>query len=299
MPANIELDDKKEVCTAFPAQSLAQRGQIVARVARLPTQVRQARGKQQRVSSCTAADLQYAVRLRQYGRHDLEDGFFVALGRIADHIFHVAILRDNSIQFLSQKKVPSLMQAIEALLQRYSGRSLVEPAPDEATLGLILESATRAPDHGRLRPWRFIVIRSDDRAAFGELLADHLRRSKAPVSDEALERERRKAFRAPLIVAVAAVVTPEGKIPPIEQILSAGAAAQNMLHATFVLGFNAVWKTGGPAYDDGVKRALGLESKDAIVGFLYIGTDTEGPGKLPRPDWRQYVQTWPARTART
>src|SRR5258708_20048800 len=111
------------------------------------------------------------------------------------------------------------MQAIEALLRRYSARSLTEPAPDEATLGLILESATRAPDHGRLRPWRFIVIRSEDRPAFGELLADHMRRTKASVSDDALERERRKAFRAPLIVVVTAISTPAGKIPPIENIL--------------------------------------------------------------------------------
>jgi nitroreductase len=187
------------------------------------------------------------------------------------------------------------MQAIDALLRRYSGRSLIEPAPDEAALGLIFASAVRAPDHGRLRPWRFIVIRSDDRAAFGELLADHTRRTKVAVSDDALERERRKAFRAPLIVVVAAIVTPEGKIPAIEQILSAGAAAQNMLHAAFALGFNAVWKTGGAAYDDQVKAALGLEAKDAIVGFMYVGTDAEGPPSLPRPDWQQFVQTWPAR----
>jgi nitroreductase len=185
------------------------------------------------------------------------------------------------------------MQAIEALLRRYSARSLTEPAPDDATLGLILESATRAPDHGRLRPWRFIVIRTEDRPAFGELLAEHLRRTKGSVSDEALERERRKALRAPLIVVVAAVVTAEGKIPAIEQMLSAGAAAQNMLHAAFVLGFNAVWKTGGPAYDAQVKAALGLGSNDAIVGFVYVGTDVEGPGTLPRPDWREFVQYWP------
>ncbi len=105
------------------------------------------------------------------------------------------------------------MQAIEALLRRYSARALKEPAPDDAALGLILESATRAADHGLLRPWRFIVIRSEDRAQFGELLAGHLRRTKASASDEALERERRKAFRAPLIVVVAAIVTPESKIP--------------------------------------------------------------------------------------
>ena len=184
------------------------------------------------------------------------------------------------------------MQAIDALLQRYSARSLTEPAPDEAALGLILESATRAADHGRMRPWRFIVIESAARQAFGELMADHLRRTKGSVSEEALERERRKAFRAPLIVVVAAILTPDGKIPAIEQLLSAGAAAQNMLQAAFVLGFNAMWKTGGPAYDEQVKAALGLESKDAIVGFLYVGTDEQGPGSLTRPDWREFVQHW-------
>jgi nitroreductase len=187
------------------------------------------------------------------------------------------------------------MQAIEALLRRHSARALKEPAPDDAALGLILESATRAPDHGRLRPWRFIVIQGENRARFGELLAEHLRRTKASVSDEALERERRKAFRAPLMVAVAAIITPDGKIPAIEQMLSAGAAAQNMLHAAFALGFSGVWKTGGAAYDEQVKVALGLESKDAIVGFLYLGTDEDGPGSLPRPDWRKFVQHWPPR----
>jgi nitroreductase len=206
----------------------------------------------------------------------------------------MGILRDNSGRFLSQKKALTPMQAIEALLRRYSARSLTEPAPDEAALALILESATRAPDHGRLRPWRFIVIRAEDRPAFGELLAAHARRNNSSISDEAVERERRKAWRAPLIIVVAAIVTAHGKVPAIEQILSAGAAAQNMLQAAFVLGFNAVWKTGGAAYEDSVKSALGLESKDAIVGFLYVGTDTAGSGTLPRPDWRDFVQYWPA-----
>ena len=183
------------------------------------------------------------------------------------------------------------MQAIDALLRRYSARVLTEPAPDESALGLILESATRAPDHGRLRPWRFIVIESEQRAQFGELLAESLRRQKGSVTEDALERERRKALRAPMIIVVAAVIQ-AGKIPEIEQILSAGSAAQNMLHATFALGFNAVWKTGGPAYDETVKVALGLEPKDAIVGFLYVGTDNESPPALPRPDWREFARHW-------
>jgi len=184
------------------------------------------------------------------------------------------------------------MQAIDALLQRYSARSLAEPAPDDGALGLIFESATRAPDHGRLRPWRFIVIRSEARQRFGDLLADQLRRTRDSVTDESLERERRKAFRAPLIIVVAAIISPGGKIPEIEQVLSAGAAAQTMLLATQALGFNAVWKTGASAYDDVVKGALGLESKDSIVGFLYMGSDVDGPGSLPRPDWKEFVRHW-------
>src|ERR1700744_3242521 len=167
--------------------------------------MRQGCGEKQAVRTCAAAYLQYSSRLRQYGRDDLEDGLLIALRCVRDHIFHGRILRDNSAHFLSQKKVSNLMQAIDALLRRYSGRSLIEPAPDEAALGLIFASAVRAPDHGRLRPWRFIVIHSDDRAAFGELLANPTRRTKSAVSDDALERERRKAFRAPLIVVVAAI----------------------------------------------------------------------------------------------
>jgi nitroreductase len=183
------------------------------------------------------------------------------------------------------------MQAIEALLTRRSARTLKDPSPDDGTLALILESATRAPDHGRLRPWRFIVIRENSRARFGELLAEHLRRSRGTVTEEALQRERNKAFRAPLIVVAAAIVDPEGKIPVIEQVLSAGAAAQNILLASRVLGFNAVWKTGAAAYDDTVKAALGLASKDSIVGFIYIGTEEEGPD-MPRPAWRDFTREW-------
>ena len=187
------------------------------------------------------------------------------------------------------------MQAIEALLQRRSARALAEPAPDDAALGLMLQSAVRAPDHGRLRPWRFIVIRDAGRAQLGELLADQLRRSRGTVTEEAIERERRKAFRAPVVIVVAAIIVPVAKIPPVEQILSAGAAAHTVLLAACALGFNAMWKTGGAAYDDAVKAALDLESKDAIVGFLYLGSEDRSaqPAQAPaRPDWQQFVRNW-------
>ncbi|HEX5459118.1 MAG TPA: nitroreductase [Steroidobacteraceae bacterium] len=164
------------------------------------------------------------------------------------------------------------MQAIDALLKRRSAKTLAEPAPDDGALELLLECASRAPDHGRLRPWRFIVIRGAARARLGDLMADQLRRKQPAASPEALQRERQKPLRAPLIIAVAAVRDAAARIPPIEQVLAAGAAAQNIMLAAPALGFGAMWKTGDAAYDDTVKVALGLAAADAIVGFLYLGT---------------------------
>ncbi len=185
------------------------------------------------------------------------------------------------------------MQAIDLLLRRRSAKTLGEPGPDATALELLLAAGARAPDHGRLRPWRFIVIRGPARARFGDMLAEQLRRGKPASSPEALERERLKAFRAPLIVAVAAVKDPHATVPMVEQLLCAGAAAGNILLAARALGFNGVWKTGGAAYDDEVKRALGLEPADAIAAFLYIGTEPgDAEETSARQDWRERVSYW-------
>jgi nitroreductase len=188
------------------------------------------------------------------------------------------------------------MQAIDLLLQRQSARTLAEPAPAAAALELMFASAARAPDHGKLRPWRFVVIGSGERGAFGDLLAAHLRRTHAAVGVETLQRERQKAFRAPMIVVVAAHTTPGVKIPVIEQLLSAGAAAQALLLAAVALGFNGIWKTGAPAYDETVRAALGLEANDVIVGFLYLGSETAAVDAPAPREWRDLVHRWdPAR----
>ena len=184
------------------------------------------------------------------------------------------------------------MQAIDLLLQRQSARVTTDPAPDEGALQLMLESAVRAPDHGRLQPWRFVIIRGAGRERFGDLMAGYLARARPGIEAEALSKARKKALRAPLIIVVAAIIDRSGKIPEIEQILSAGAAAQNILLAACALGFNAVWKTGAAVYDDQVKTALGLQSKDAVVGVLYIGSEPGGAPAAPRPSSAQFVQQW-------
>jgi nitroreductase len=184
------------------------------------------------------------------------------------------------------------MDALDLMLSRESALKLESPGPSAGELERIFESAVRAPDHGRLRPWHFVVIGEERRAAFGALMADSLRRRDATVSDAELQRERDKAFRAPVIVVVAAKVRKGHKIPEIEQIASASAAAQTIMLAAPALGYGAVWKTGAPAYDPAVKTALGLTEDDDIIGFLYIGTRIGGSSPIPRPAARDFVTTW-------
>jgi nitroreductase len=160
---------------------------------------------------------------------------------------------------------------LTAIRTRASASKLAEPGPTPEQLDLILKMGMRAPDHGRLSPWRFVVIEGDARATFGQAMADIRRRPPEPTERE-LERESEKAMRAPTIVAVAAHITNPERIPPIEQILAAGAATQNMMLAAHAMGLGAMWKTGTAAYDTEIKTMLGLEQDDHIVAFLYLGT---------------------------
>jgi len=184
------------------------------------------------------------------------------------------------------------MDALDLMLSRESSLKLEPPGPSTADLERMFDSAVRAPDHGRLRPWHFVVIGPDQRTRFGDVMAESLRRRIPTTSDAELQRERDKAFRAPTIVVVAAKIRKGHKIPEIEQIASASAAAQTIMLAAPALGYGAMWKTGAPAYDPQVKTALGLAADDDIVGFLYIGTNAGGSSPVPRPDARDFVTTW-------
>ncbi len=185
------------------------------------------------------------------------------------------------------------MEAIEALTSRRSAAQFTEPAPDETSLNEILRAAMRAPDHGKLKPWRFIVLRGDARKRFGDVIAEALRRRDPAAPANMIEREREKPLRAPLIVVAAAALQGSHKIPVIEQMLAAGAGAQNLMLAAHAMGYGAAWKTGDAAYDPYVKAALGLAPSDAIVGFLYLGTPATVPPPLPAPpELSAFVREW-------
>ncbi len=184
------------------------------------------------------------------------------------------------------------MDAIEALTTRASPIGLTEPAPGAAALSSMLRAAARAPDHGRLRPWRFIVIDGGARNALGDVLAEALRKREPDLPEAAIDKERRKPLRAPLIIVVAARLREHKSVPGLEQIIAAGAAAQNILVAAHALGFGGFWRTGNAAYDDAVKLALGLTAGDAIVGFLYLGTPSPPADPVPPSDHAAHVTHW-------
>jgi nitroreductase len=183
------------------------------------------------------------------------------------------------------------MEAIEALLNRKSVPRLQEPGPDDAQLETMFKAALRAPDHASLRPWSFIVFEGDDRVELGDIFAQALAKREPDTSDIGLEKAKSKALRAPTIIAVIAKITEHPKVPAIEQKLSAGAAAQNILLAAHAMGLAGIWRTGAPCFDPFVREKLGASGEDEIVGFLYIGT-SNGTPPLPEVDISDHVAHW-------
>lgn len=184
------------------------------------------------------------------------------------------------------------MNAMELLSARRSVGKLIDPAPSADVLERVVEAALRAPDHGALRPWSILAVPAERRAAFGELLAE-VERAADPGADEAkLEAARKKAFRAPLILVVVCTTKASPKAPEIEQLLSAGCVAHGLLLGLQAEGFGAIWRTGAPAYDAGMRAGLGLAPTDHIVGILYVGTPASEPPATSRPSARDHLRVW-------
>jgi nitroreductase len=165
----------------------------------------------------------------------------------------------------------TIVDLLGAIESRASALKLTEPGPTHAHLEQIMRAAVRAPDHGRLRPWRFVVLEGAAREKLGNEMA-RLSLGKFPQSTpEQMDGERRKALRAPTIIVAAARIT-QGKIPQVEQICAVAAGVENMVLTAQALGYGAMWKTGAAAYDAQTKAMLGLAAEDHIVAFLYLGT---------------------------
>jgi nitroreductase len=175
--------------------------------------------------------------------------------------------------------------ALQLLTTRRSFKpvELAGPAPSPAEIDTLLTVASRVPDHGKLAPWRFILFESDARQKAGDAIAAAFKVKYPDAKADQIEAERGRLMRAPLVVAVVSRAGPHVKIPEWEQVLSAGAAAMNLVLAAHALGYGASWITEWYAYDRSVLDALGLAPHERIAGFVHIGRPPGVPEDRPRP----------------
>jgi len=186
--------------------------------------------------------------------------------------------------------------ALELLTSRRSVKpvELIGPAPSPADIDTILTVASRVPDHGKLVPWRFLVFEGDGRLKAGEAIAAVFKADHPDARPEHVDFERNRLARAPLVVGVVSRAGPHVKIPEWEQVLSAGAAAMNIVLTAHALGFAANWMTEWYAYDRRVLDALGLAPHERIAGFIHIGRAAQPPTDRPRPLLDQVVTRFSA-----
>jgi len=178
------------------------------------------------------------------------------------------------------------------LASRRSGkpRDLVAPGPSPEQLREMVAIAARTPDHGKLAPWRFVIVPDAQREALATLIADAYRAEKPEAGRLEIEAMLQFARQAPALV-VALSAPREGHIPLWEQQLSAGAATMNLLHAAHALGFAAGWLTGWAAYSDTVRDAFG-GGDERIAGFVFIGTPGRELDERPRPALDDVLSVW-------
>lgn len=185
-----------------------------------------------------------------------------------------------------------LSNPLSLLSTRRSGkpRAMIAPGPDDAQLHTILSIGMRTPDHGKLAPWRFVIVPKARRDALEALLAEAMGKARAsdPVN---LAANRDFAHQAPVLVVVLSRPVRDSKIPVWEQELSAGAACMNILHAAHALGFVGSWLTGWASFDDHVRDAFGGPD-ERIAGFLYLGSPGNVLEERPRPDYDAVVSVW-------
>lgn len=187
-----------------------------------------------------------------------------------------------------------ISETMRLLLARRShpSASMVEPAPEGETLERMLTAAARVPDHGKLAPWRFVLIRGDARAELGGKLVTLLEARDGALPEDRRAQEAGRFTRAPLVIAVVSRAAVHPKIPVWEQQLSVGAVCMNLVLAAHASGFVAQWLSEWMAFDDGVAAILGLGETERVAGFIHIGTASETPSERPRPDLAAVVSEW-------
>lgn len=177
------------------------------------------------------------------------------------------------------------MDVLEAIQSRHSiGKVKPDPVPRELVEKL-LTAAVQAPNHYTVRPWRFVVLTGKGREKLGDVMAESFHQKFPDVAADALNKERAKPLRAPLLIAVGVEKPSEPKVLEIENICAAAAACENLLLAAQGLGLAAQWRTGDVVRDPAVKEFLGFDADQLLLAFLYIGYADPQPPAQERPSF--------------
>ena len=185
------------------------------------------------------------------------------------------------------------MDLFTVIRTRQSTNDLLPDPVGRQVIEQLLEAAVQAPNHYRVRPWRFVVLTGAGRERMGEVLARSFAARFPDAPAAALEKERQKPLRAPLLIAVAVDPPSEGKIPAVENLCAAAAACENLLLAAHALGLGTKWRTGEDARNPELKEFLGFGPDRELIGLLYIGYPAqelvapERPGFQDRTVWME------------
>ena len=175
------------------------------------------------------------------------------------------------------------MDTLQAIQTRHSIGKVKTDAVPRDVIEKLLNAAVQAPNHYEVRPWRFVVLTGNGRNQLGEVMAQSFKARFPQLADEALNKERAKPLRAPVLIAVGVDKPTESKVLEIENICATAAACENILLAAHALGLAAQWRTGDAARDPNVKKFLGFAEDQHILAFLYIGYSEIIPDSAPRP----------------
>lgn len=168
-------------------------------------------------------------------------------------------------------------------------KDMIGPGPTKEELQVILQSAHRVPDHGKIGPWRFVIFEGDARRRFGDKLTKIYQQDNPDTGDKLLQFQADSLMRAPLVIAVISTAGEHKKVPEWEQVLSVGASCQNILLAATTLGYGAQWLTEWYSYSAEVHKVLSMEPHHKVAGFIYIGTYDEPPEERARPSLEDRV----------
>lgn len=185
------------------------------------------------------------------------------------------------------------METVTLIQKRNSVPLLREPAPNEEERRDIFEAALRAPDHARLRPWRFQIIEGDAREELGKKMASAALKADPNLTQSQIDKLLKSPLRAPLVVIASAKLEHHPKVPEIEQLLSTGAAVTQLQLANEALGYSSIWRTGSIVYNRYFMDSIGLMDNEKIIGMIYLGTASSEKKKLPKNNIEEFFESWP------